>query len=142
MKTLEEQTQIIQAAGYRFTQSRLAVLTVLAQVEESLDTATVYELGRQIHPTLGRVSVYRALDLLTRLGLVRLVHGEKGCRAYARAERTEGHYLICQRCHQVIEFPCAGLDDLLEGVGRQFDYLIQGHMLQLEGLCATCRPAV
>jgi len=139
MRTVEEQTEIIRSAGYRVTQSRLAVLQVLAQAAESLDAAAIYDLGRQIHPRLGRVSVYRTLDLLTGLGLARHVHGEGNCHGYARADRPEGHYMICQDCGQVQEFPCAGLDDWLDSIGRQSGFVIRGHLLQLEGVCSGCQ---
>jgi Fur family ferric uptake transcriptional regulator len=141
MRTIGELAQVIRSAGHRVTQSRLAVLQVLAAADGVLDVATIYRLGRREHPRLGRVSVYRTLNLLTELGLVRQVHGDGGCRGFARADRSEGHYLVCQNCGQVSEFPCAGLDQWLDAVACQSGFLVRGHMLQLDGLCPACRPA-
>lgn len=140
MPTTSELEQVIRSAGHRVTQPRLTVLRVLTAADGVLDAAAIYRLGRKEYPRLGRVSVYRTLDLLTSLGLVRQVHGEGGCHGFARADRAEGHYLICQNCGQVSEFPCAGLDQLVETVARQSGFLVHGHMLQLEGLCPDCRP--
>lgn len=139
MRTVEEQVEIIRRAGHRVTRSRRAVLQVLAGAEHALDPTVIHSQGRRIHSRLGRVSVYRTLDLLAELGLVRQVHGEGGCHGYARAECSEGHYLICQQCGQVTEFPCEGLDLLIEAVGRQYGFQVQEHMLQLEGICSDCR---
>ena len=139
MRTVEEQVEIIRTAGFRVTQSRLAVLTVLAEAEGFLDPAAIHRLGRRFHPRLGRVSVYRALDLLSELGLVRQVHCHGNCQCYARAVQPKGHYLICQRCGHITEFACTGLDGMAEALGRQHDFDIQGHWLQLEGLCHDCR---
>lgn len=139
MCAISEQAEIVRRAGYRVTQSRLAVLQVLAENDQVLDPAAIYQLGQRIHPRLGRVSVYRALDLLVGLGLVRHVHGEGGCHGFARAAREEGHYLVCQSCGQVQEFPCGGLDGLLETVGREYGFHIQQHLLQLSGLCSACQ---
>jgi Fe2+ or Zn2+ uptake regulation protein len=141
MRTISELEQVIRSAGYRVTRSRLAVLHVLARADGVLDAAAIHRLGRREHPRLGRVSVYRTLDLLIELGLVRQIHGDGGCHGFARADRSEGHYLVCQSCGQVSEFPCAGLDQLLDAVARQSGFLVRGHMLQLEGLCPACRPA-
>jgi Fur family ferric uptake transcriptional regulator len=141
MRTVSELAQVIRSEGHRVTRSRLAVLRVLATAEGALDAATIYRLGRREHPRLGRVSVYRTLDLLTDLGLARQIHGDGGCHSYARADRSEGHYLVCQNCGQVSEFPCTGLDQLLDAVARQSGFLVCGHMLQLEGLCPACRPS-
>ena len=139
MRTLDEQAEIIREAGYRLTRAREAVLEVLAEAEGSLDAAAIYERGRRVHPALGRVSVYRTLELLVALELVRPVHGEGGCHTYARADRPEGHYLVCQRCGQVTEFPCSGLEEWLEGVGRRSGFEIRKHLVQLEGICGECR---
>ena len=141
MRTVDEQANIIRGAGYRLTRSRLAVLQVLAAAEGVLDAAAIHQLGRQVHPGLGRVSVYRALGLLSELQLVRQVHGEGDCHGYARADRAEGHYLICQDCGQVKEFPCPGLDDLLKSVAHRSGFVLREHILQLEGLCSACRSS-
>lgn len=139
MRSIEDQAVIVRQAGYRLTRAREAVLAVLAQAEGSLDAGAILERGRSFHPALGRVSVYRTLDLLEALNLVRRVHGEEGRHTYARADRPQGHYLVCQSCGQVIEFPCTGLEEWLEAVGRQSGFEIRKHLVQLEGLCSLCR---
>jgi Fur family ferric uptake transcriptional regulator len=139
MARVEEQVQVIRNAGYRLTQPRLAVLEVLAAADGFMDAAAILELGRLIHPQLGRVSVYRTLDLLTKLGLARKVHAADGCHSYARADRAEGHYLVCKDCGQTNEFPCEGLDDVINPVAQRYGFLIHGHLLQLEGICPNCQ---
>ena len=59
------------------------------------------------------------------------------CYASADARR---HYLICQRCHRLTEFPCNGLDGLIEDVRQQTAYTITDHLLELSGLCPDCQP--
>ena len=140
MRTLEEQFQVIRDAGYRLTLSRRAVMEVLAEAGSSLDVATIHRAGKLRHPSLGRVSVYRALDLLEKLGLARKVHGTGGCHGYAQADREEGHYLVCQGCGSVTEFPCLGLGEVMETVSRRFGFSVHQHLLQLEGLCTGCQP--
>jgi Fe2+ or Zn2+ uptake regulation protein len=139
MRSIEDQAQIIRNAGYRLTRAREAVLHVLAQADGSLDAAAIHRRGRRIHGALGRVSVYRALDLLEELNLVRQLHGEDGCHTYARADRPQGHYLVCQWCGQVTEFPCVGLEEWLDTVGRRSGFEIRKHLVQLEGICGACR---
>ncbi|MBN1314533.1 MAG: transcriptional repressor [Anaerolineales bacterium] len=139
MRTIDEQAEIIRNAGYRLTKSRLAVLQVLAEVGSYADAATIYYLGRDILPHLGRVSVYRTLELLCELGLARKVHSPDGCHSFGRADSLEGHYLVCQQCGLITEFPCYGLDELLETVALQSGYTIRDHMLQLEGICPECQ---
>ena len=96
--------QALRQAGYRLTRPRLAVLQVLRENQEGLDPQEVHRLGKAICPSLGLVTVYRTLDLLAELGLVRRVHSEQHCHSFASAGRDR-HYLLCQGCHRVIEFP-------------------------------------
>lgn len=133
-----EMAQALRAAGYKLTQPRLAVLQVLAENDAGLKPEAVYRLGRAICPTLGLVTVYRTLDLLAELGLARRVHSEPHCHSYASAG-TDRHHLICAGCHRVIEFPCNGLDALIEAVRQQTGYTVTAHLLELSGLCPACQ---
>lgn len=130
----------LRQAGYRLTQPRLVVLQVLQKDDASLNPEEVYQRGKEIYESLGLVTVYRTLDILDELGLVRRVHSEHRCHSYACAG-TEQHYLICQGCHRVIEFPCDGLDGLIEGVRRRTGYTITDHLLELSGLCPDCQTS-
>ncbi len=130
--------QALREAGYKLTQPRLAVLQVLEENDAGLDPEAIYDRGKLIYPSLGLVTVYRTLDLLAELGLVRRVHSMHNCHNYASA-RTDRHYLICESCHRVIEFPCRGLEELMESVRQQTGYTINAHLLELSGLCPECQ---
>ena len=128
----------LRQAGYRLTRPRLAVLQVLRENDEGLDPQEVHHKGKAICPSLGLVTVYRTLDLLAELGLVRRVHSEERCHRFASAGHNR-HHLVCQSCHRVIEFPCDGLEDLIESVRQRTGYTITGHLVELSGLCPTCQ---
>lgn len=134
----DKMAQALRAAGYRLTQPRLAVLQVLQENDAGLNPEEIYRLGKTLCPTLGLVTVYRTLDLLAELGLARRVHSEQHCHSYASAG-ADRHYVICQACHRVIEFPCHGLDDLIAEVRQRTGYTIVGHLLELSGLCPDCQ---
>ena len=136
--TQTDMAQSLREAGYRLTQPRLAVLQVLQENDEGLNPEEICRLGKAIYPSLGLVTVYRTLDLLAEFGLARRVHSEHHCHNYASAG-ADRHYVICQMCHRVIEFPCHGLDALIETVRRETGYTITGHLLELRGLCPDCQ---
>ena len=104
----------------------------------SLSPEEIHQRAKAIYESLGLVTVYRTLELLGGLGMVRRVHSEQRCHNYASAG-TERHYLICRACHRVIEFPCKGLDALIKGVEQQTGYRITEHLLELSGLCPECQ---
>lgn len=100
--------------------------------------------GQHIHHRLGLVTVYRTLALFTELGLVRRVHRQDSCHGYALSSPGHRHHIICQQCGNAAEF--AGEDNILsalvERVEAETCYRVDGHMLQLFGLCADCQARV
>jgi Fur family ferric uptake transcriptional regulator len=138
-RVVEGMARVLKQAGYRLTQPRLAVLKVLQKNNGYLSPAEIYERGRALYPSLGLVTVYRTLEMLDELGLVRRVHGRGDCHGYARADSASGHYLLCHQCGQVAEFPCEGMEGIIEAVQRQSGFTVEEHLLELVGLCPICQ---
>lgn len=134
----DEMAIALRNAGYRLTLPRLAVLQVLQQSQEQLNPMDIYERGRAIYSRLGLVTVYRTLDILNELGIARRVHTQGDCHGFARAQ-DERHYLICRRCHRVVDFPCDGLESLINQVQQLTGYRIDAHLVELTGLCPVCQ---
>ncbi|MCK4317038.1 MAG: transcriptional repressor [Anaerolineae bacterium] len=132
--------QELRAAGCRLTRPRRAVLRVVAEAACPLTPAQVHEQARVHYPQVGLVTVYRTLELLAELGLVRRIHTEEGCHGYVSVAMGEaGHHLVCTSCHQAVEFPCTGLEETLAEVERLTGFSIQEHWLELFGLCPACQ---
>jgi Fur family ferric uptake transcriptional regulator len=138
-RVVEGMAQALRQAGYRLTQPRLAVLQVLQENSGFLSPAEIHERGRALYPSLGLVTVYRTLETLDELDLVRRVHGRGNCHGYARANSARGHYLVCHRCGQVVEFPCEGMEGVIEAVRQRSGFAIEEHLLELVGLCPACQ---
>ena len=137
--SLEGMARALRQAGYRLTQPRLAVLQVLQEHNGYLSPAEIYKRGRALYSSLGLVTVYRTLETLDELGLVRRVHGRGNCHGYARANSARGHYLVCHCCGQVVEFPCEGMEGVIEAVQQRSGFAIEEHLLELVGLCPACQ---
>ncbi len=121
----------IRGRGYKATPQRVAVLEAISSEQhQSLE-------GIRSHcPEVGMVTVYRTLDLLSGLGLVRRLDLGDGPR-YELAE-DHHHHLICEDCGSVAEFEQCPLDlRQLPEVGGDFE--VRAHSLEVYGLCAACR---
>jgi Fur family ferric uptake transcriptional regulator len=128
----------LERAGYKLTPPRLAVLQVLEETDAHLTHAEVLARGQAIYPALGRATVYRTLEILTGLGVVRpILLGERGT-CFARADGGH-HHLICAECGTVIEFEECTVQELQQELARRLNFLIRGHLLEFYGLCAQCR---
>ena len=129
----------LRAAGYKITPPRLAVLEVIEQKGEHLNPNEILEQAKAIHPALGRATVYRTLELLTQLGVVRPIYvGESG-PTYIRADGNH-HHLVCSRCGQVIDFDQCVADQMTQELSSRFGFQITSHLLEFYGLCEKCKP--
>ncbi len=126
--------------GLRVTEPRRAVMQVLSEATAPMSPRDIWTQGRQIHAHLGLVTVYRTLALMESLHCVRRVHHEECCTGYLVCSPGHSHTLICRRCGRATDF--AGADDLCALIARvELDtgYRVDGHLLQLMGLCPRCK---
>ena len=128
----------LRAGGHRLTPQRELVLAAV----EGLGHATpdeVYAEVRTHSDSINLSTVYRTLELLDELGLIRHAHLTDRAPTYHSARGHEHAHLICRECHTVISI---GMDEVEQAIGglaslRGFapDY---GH-LTIFGTCADCR---
>ena len=133
-----ELTTRLRAAGYKITPPRLAVLEVILNQGEHLNPTEILQRARVVHPRVERASIYRTLELLTQLRIVRPIYlGESG-PIYIRTEGGH-HHLVCSHCGVVIDFEQCSADDLANDLSARFGFTIQSHLLEFYGLCARCK---
>ena len=130
--------QQLRSAGYKLTPARLAVLQVIEQEGEHLEPAQILARAQAIHPAIGRATVYRTLELLTQLNIVRPIYvGEHG-PTYIRAEGGH-HHLVCSTCGLVVDFDQCVAEQMTSELAERFGFQIQSHLLEFYGLCAACQ---
>ena len=121
----------MRGAGYKATPQRTAVLRALiAEQHQSLEEI------RARCPEVGLVTVYRTLDLLNELGIVRRL--DLGDRARYELAEDHHHHMICESCDDISEFDECPLDSTLLPVENS-DFEIRSHSLEVYGRCAVCR---
>jgi Fur family ferric uptake transcriptional regulator len=94
--TLQEAVAALRARGLRLSAARRVVLEALYSTDAPLSAEQI-AAGVGALPASDLASVYRNLETLERLGLVRHVHLGHGAGRYVRAGR-EREYLVCERC--------------------------------------------
>lgn len=126
-------------AGFSDTRARRAVVQAFCESRRSATPADLLARGRARHPKLGQVTVYRTLEILEDLGLIRKLHQEDGCSSYAASSRGHAHYVICRKCRTAVEFDQCTLESVLRDVSARTGYVVEGHWLELFGVCPACR---
>jgi Fur family transcriptional regulator, ferric uptake regulator len=128
----------LRARGYRLTPQRQLVLTAVGE----LGHATPEDVHAWVTDRASGVNistVYRTLELLEGLGLVKHAHLSHGAPTYHAADAPEHIHLICRECGNVTEADpevvAPTLDVLEESRGFVADV---GH-LTISGVCEDCR---
>jgi Fur family transcriptional regulator, ferric uptake regulator len=130
---------IIRGNGHKLTPQRHIVLRVMASSHDHLTPEEIYEKSLVEDTGIGRITVYRTLDLLSRLNLVCRVHTEGKCRSYMMRRPAEHHHhLVCSRCGKVVDFTDCSLDQVEDKLSQESGFDIQGHLLEFYGLCRGC----
>src|SRR5690606_9451510 len=140
-KAMADRTQRLRDAGYKLTTARLTVLSVLEDGGGHMTSAEVLEKVDQTAPEIGRASVFRALDLFTRLSIIRPTYiNDSSTPTYVLMPGGHHHHIICTNCDRIIEFDNCHLEGVERELERQFNVQITGHLLEFYGLCANCKP--
>jgi Fur family transcriptional regulator, ferric uptake regulator len=131
--------RLLQSQGHRLTPARRTILEALITSGGHLTADDLADLVRQEQPGIGRMTVYRTLDLLNELGLIRPVYQGTGAAHYVLMHDGHHHHLVCSTCDQVIEFEECVLEEIAQQLGGRFNFQVQGHLLEFYGLCEACR---
>lgn len=127
--------------GLRWTPQRRQVIEVLAQSSGHLTGAEIVARCRRRDPATVPSTVYRTLDLVEELGLVRHTHGADGREEYHVRPAEEHGHLYCQECGRQWELGDAQVRRFVSGVERRHGFSVDLSHLTLVGRCAGCAPS-
>jgi Fur family transcriptional regulator, ferric uptake regulator len=128
----------------RNTRPRKLIAERLIDLESRAAAFTVEDLWhelRQVEPRIGRATVYRAVEKLVNSGLLARIEFADGTHHYRVCGGSEHHHhhLTCTQCHRVVDIDLCLPAAQLATIGKQEDFVIEGHALTLFGRCRDCR---
>ena len=134
--------QILREHGCRITQARRVVLRALEDASGHYTSAQIIAAVQALDPRVGRASVFRALELVTRLGILRPTYLSGSLTpAYVLMSDGHHHHVICSQCQVIHEFDDCGLDAMTRQLESRLNLRIDGHLLEFYGVCADCQAA-
>ena len=129
----------LREAGHKLTNARLTVLNVLENNDGHLTSAEVLDQVDQIDPSIGRASVFRTLDLLTSLSIIRPTYMNSSMTpTYVLMPDGHHHHIVCTNCNRIIEFENCGLGSIAAELEERLHVKRTGHLLEFYGLCDKC----
>jgi Fe2+ or Zn2+ uptake regulation protein len=126
-------------AGYRLTGPRRVVASLISAHGGHFTASELAAAARERRLGVSRATLFRALDLVTELGVVERLDLPTGEHAYVPCARAHHHHLVCSRCGRAADVEDAGVAEAVAEMARRSGYRIDSHRLELFGLCRHCQ---
>ena len=137
--SVETAVSVLRARGLRVSAARRLVIEALFAAERPL---TADEIAAGLEgwlPASDLASVYRNLDTLEQIGLVRHFHVGHGAGLYALASAGELDFVTCEQCGALEAVPGDRLAGVRALIQRELGYRARFSHFPLVGTCAACQ---
>ncbi len=141
--------QNLKQKGYRYSKPRKLILKVLSNNPKLMSADDIYMLIKKEDPSIGIATIYRTLDLLSRLDLICSINmgTEKTMYMLSPNCREElSNFLICDNCGKIVlnnkclksAIKIRLKDDAQENVYKNCKLKIKNFQVFFSGLCEDC----
>lgn len=139
---IEHSTEVLRGAGLRASAGRSAVVELLGRQSCLLTAQEIADQLRESGSAGSTATVYRALETLHELGLVRRLHSD-GIARYEPVDPSgeHHHHIVLEDSGDVLPFDDDELEQAIAGIGQRLGLVVTSHEVILRGRLADERPA-
>ena len=129
----------LRASGLRWTPQRRTLIEVLREHQGHVTATEIIGRCRELDPTTTPSTVYRTLDMLEDLGLVRHGHGPGGREEYhILPDQVHGH-LYCVGCGATWEIDAGTATAIVDALQGQLGFAVDLSHVTVSGHCKGCQ---
>jgi len=133
--------QRLRPKGLRWTPQRRTLIEVLSRTDGHVTGSELIERCREIDPETIPSTVYRTLDVLEGLGLVRHGHGADGREEFHVMPAIEHGHLYCDSCGGSWEVTADEAAALVRSLRSSRGFSVDLSHVTIVGTCSTCSAA-
>lgn len=130
--------ELLHKYGYRITPARIALLTFLSRSKKPL---TAGDIQKEMSYTMNKVTLYRALEDLTKSKIVGKINLQDTATYYEFLHKDHHHHhIVCEKCGKIEDIEHCEQTNLQKEVLRSSKSfsVINSHSLEFFGLCKAC----
>jgi Fur family ferric uptake transcriptional regulator len=128
----------LHARGLRWTPQRRVLIEVLSRSDGHVTGAELVERCRDLDPATTPSTVYRTLDVLEDLGIVRHAHGADGREEFHVLPDADHGHLHCLGCRESWEIGAGEAAALVAALRADRGFAVELSHLSIAGLCRAC----
>lgn len=129
-------------AGHKMTPQRWAIMSIfLMNKGRHLSADDVYATLKETYPNNGIATVYRTLELLEQIGVLRKMDFGDGRSRYEITDDEPNRHchLVCSHCGKIQEVEYDLLADAEAAIRERTGFKIRDHETKFYGLCTECQ---
>lgn len=135
---LHDALELLRSQGGRSTPARRTVIAALLAADDHHVTAPeLLAAIRRTEPSFQESSLYRTLDRLVDLGVVRQLHLGPGSAVFHLGAEPH-HHLVCDVCGGVTHVPPTVFRSLRARLERDHGFHLDAEHSSINGTCAAC----
>jgi len=129
-----------QKEGLRLTPIRRRVLELIVVADQPIKAYDLLDQLKAEHPGAAPPTIYRALDFLLAHHFIHRIETLNAFVSCVHPEHPhEGQFLICNRCHQVVEIEDEVLNERLSQAAQSEGFTPSHQVLEIYGCCDDCQ---
>ncbi len=128
----------LRESGYRLTPQRELILAAVERLGHATPDEVLADV-REHSEAVNASTVYRTLEVLEELGLVRHAHLSDRAPTYHSVAGEEHFHLVCRNCRGVISVDPDVLAPLLAQLEADHRFSVDVGHLTVFGRCENCR---
>jgi Fur family transcriptional regulator, ferric uptake regulator len=137
--TGEQLSEVLHEHGMRMTPQRRLVLQAVERLGHATPD-TVWSEVRTADPGMNASTVYRTLEVLERLGVIRHTHLGSGPSTYHAGGGAAHLHLVCESCGTVVDADVGLAADLVGRLRQAHGFSSDVAHMAISGQCVNCAP--
>jgi Fur family ferric uptake transcriptional regulator len=125
--------------GLRLTPQRQLILDAVAAMHGHVSVDQVYQDVVRVFPDVNITTVYRTLEVLEELGVVRHTHFHDGVAQFQRTDEAPHHHMVCTRCGGDVELDMSLLEPLAAALQQRYGFQADLAHTAIVGICRACQ---
>jgi Fur family ferric uptake transcriptional regulator len=139
MTNVRDFRQALKDSGLRMTPQRQLILDAIAATHGHISADEVHQQVIRQFPDVNVTTVYRTLEVLEALGLMRHTHFHDGVAQYQRTDEAPHHHLVCLMCHTDTELDLEVLEPLARELSARYGFKSDLTHTAIVGICRACQ---
>lgn len=135
----------LKQAGYKLTPQRAVTVAILIENQAKLLTAEEIFMAVKIkNPSIGLATVYRTLDLLDELSIVKKKQFHDGLTRYdlfISSNKIQPYYLVCSNCGDMQEIKEDMFKDISSYIQKKYQFDVKVQDVTFLGICMDCQKS-